>query len=210
MGNIPATPPPDGASIAPSLLLRARAHDPQAWRRLTYLCLPVVLNWARRAGLKAHDAEDVAQEVFRAVAMHLPSFRRDRAGDTFRGWLWTITRSKLQDHWRKREAQPCAAGGTDAQVRLAQTPVFDNSSFIEQCQESDESAVVRRGLELIRPEFEGRTWQAFWRVTVDGEPAAQAGAALGLSAGAVYVAKSRVLRRLGEELAGIADDAGVE
>jgi RNA polymerase sigma-70 factor (ECF subfamily) len=52
---------------------------------------------------------------------------------------------------------------------------------------------------LIRSEFEERTWRAFWGVAVDDRPAAEVAAELGMSPGAVYIAKSRVLRRLREE-----------
>ena len=57
-----------------------------------------------------------------------------------------------------------------------------------------------RALALIRGEFEERTWGAFWRTAVEGRAAKDVGAELGLSAGAVRVAKSRVLHRLREEL----------
>jgi RNA polymerase sigma-70 factor (ECF subfamily) len=208
-------------SISPSLLLRARGQDPEAWRRLTYLYLPVVLEWARRAGLRPEDAEDVGQEVFRTVALKLADFRRDRPGDTFRGWLWTIAQSKLRDHWRRRKARGnvAAAGGTDAQIQLAQFPFEEEpadsadpaaaAAAARGTPGAEESrGLYRRGLELIRAEFAERTWQAFWKVTVDERPVADVAAELGMSPGAVYVAKSRVLRRLRDELADVLGDAG--
>lgn len=63
--------------------------------------------------------------------------------------------------------------------------------------------VVRRGLERIRGQFEPRTWQAFRAVAVDGRPAADVAAELGVTVGAVYMARSRVLKRLQEELDGL-------
>ena len=71
-------------------------------------------------GLRDDDAADVFQEVFQAVAAHLAGFRRDRAGDTFRGWLRTITRNKVNDHFRRRQREPGGVGGSEARVRLAQ------------------------------------------------------------------------------------------
>jgi RNA polymerase sigma-70 factor (ECF subfamily) len=53
---------------------------------------------------------------------------------------------------------------------------------------------------LIRNEFEERSWQAFWRMAVGGRTANDVAAELSMSPGAVRVAKSRVLRRLREEL----------
>ena len=67
-------------------------------------------------------------------------------------------------------------------------------------EERAERQLFRRGLALIRTEFEDRTWQAFWRTAVDGLSASEAGRELNMSPGAVRVAKSRVLQRLREEL----------
>ena len=103
-------------STAASLLEQARAHDPAAWRRLVALYGPLVYSWARRWGLPAEDAADVVQEVFRAVVAHLGQYRRDRPGDTFRGWLWTISPRAQRMAWsgplaRKRRSASTSAFG---------------------------------------------------------------------------------------------------
>jgi RNA polymerase sigma-70 factor (ECF subfamily) len=84
-----------------SLLLRLRANDPEAWRTVVRLYTPLVYHWCARSGVRGEDADDVAQEVFQAAATHLPSFRHDRPGDTFRGWLRGITKNKLLMHFRR-------------------------------------------------------------------------------------------------------------
>ena len=96
-----------------SLLERARREDPEAWRRIVCLYGPLVLHWCRRAGLPEHDAQDVCQETFSAVARALPAFRRDRQSDSFRGWLRVITRNKLTDYQRRRPKVPDAVGGSE-------------------------------------------------------------------------------------------------
>src|SRR5438105_1821056 len=101
-----------------SLLERARAHDSEAWRRLVKLYQPLVLRWCSRAALPVQDAEDVAQEVFASAAAHLGEFRRDRPGDTFRGWLHVITRNAVSLHFRRTQDEARAAGGSDALERL--------------------------------------------------------------------------------------------
>jgi RNA polymerase sigma-70 factor (ECF subfamily) len=60
--------------------------------------------------------------------------------------------------------------------------------------------LMRRGLELVQNEFTERTWRAFWCTAVDGRDAHEVGAELGMTAGAVRVAKSRVVSRLRDEL----------
>ena len=103
-----------------SLLGRAKAGEGEAWGRLVELYAPLLYEWCRRNGMQADDAADVAQDVFATVARKLESFRRDRQGDSFRGWLWTIARSKINDHFRRLKGHAKAQGGTDAQVRLAE------------------------------------------------------------------------------------------
>src|SRR5207237_680601 len=76
-------------STSMTLVERVRSRAPGAWERLSFLYGPLVCGWARRAGLRTEDAADVVQEVFLAVARNLAGFHHE-AGDTFRGWLWTI------------------------------------------------------------------------------------------------------------------------
>jgi len=187
-------------SVSSGLLDRVRARQPEAWRRLVRLYGPVVYGWCRQSGIQASDAADVVQEVFQSVSTAINGFRRNRPGDSFRGWLWTITRNKLRDHFRHRQGLPAAQGGTEAQQRLAQIP--DNppdSSSVDDKIDGSQS-LTNRGLELVRAEFEDRTWQAFWRATVDAQPAAAVADELGMTVAAVYKAKSRVMRRIRQEL----------
>jgi RNA polymerase sigma-70 factor (ECF subfamily) len=179
-----------------TLLERVRDRDEDAWRRLVDLYRPLVAHWCGHWGVRAQDADDVLQDVFQAVATSLDNFRRDRPGDTFRGWLRGITRNKLLDHLRRRDKQPEAQGGTDAQFRLLQVPEQDLPVETEE----QMSALYHRALELVRGEFEPRTWEAFWRSAVDGQPVATVGADLGMTPAAVRKAKSRVLYRLRQEV----------
>ncbi len=181
-----------------SLLQRIRAHDQDAWSRLVQLYEPLVKCWCREWGVRGSDADDVSQEVFQAVAVSLAGFHRDRAGDTFRGWLRGITRNKLLDHFRRRQSQPQGQGGSDAQLRLLHVAEAELPLPEEPAEEV--SGLYHRALELVRAEFEERTWEAFWRAAIDGQPPAEIAADLGVTPAAVRKAKSRVLRRLKEEV----------
>jgi RNA polymerase sigma-70 factor (ECF subfamily) len=192
------------SSIHSSLLERLRAKSPESWGRLVHLFGPLVYQWCRRNGLQAADATDVGQDVFRAVASGVGQFRRDRPEDTFRGWLWTITRSKIADHWRRQQRHPQAPGGSSAQMRLADLAVAD-SEVLNAPEPETPSSLYQRGLELIQDEFAERTWKAFWRVVVDGCTPADVASEMGLSVNSVYLAKSRVLHRLREELGDLFD-----
>jgi len=190
---------------ASSLLEQVKTSDPGGWRRLVSLYGPLAYSWCRQAGLKSHDAADVVQEVFRAVWKHIGDFRRDRPGDSFRGWLRTITRNKVRDHWRRERVRPGALGGTEAHVRLSQVPDDAPPDEPENDDPSEANLVFRRALELVRSEFENRTWQAFWLTTVEDRDPGQVGAELGMTANAVYIAKSRVLSRVRAEFGELID-----
>jgi RNA polymerase sigma-70 factor (ECF subfamily) len=179
-----------------SLLQRARGNDPDAWARLYRLYLPFVRYWCSRWGVSVQDAEDVAQEVFRAAAASLSAFRRDRPGDSFRAWLRGITRHMVLLHFRRADSRTQGVGGTEALLRLQE--VSDPSG--EEDPADQLGALYRRGLDLIRGDFEEQTWQAFWLTVVEGRSPTLVAPDLGLSPGAVRQARSRVLRRLKEEL----------
>jgi RNA polymerase sigma-70 factor (ECF subfamily) len=184
---------------SPSLLLRVQDNDQAAWTRLVNLYAPLVYHWCRRAQLNADDTADVFQETFRAVARAIGAFRRERAGDTFRGWLRTVTQSRIRDHFRRAQREPGAVGGTDAQLRLNAAP--DPISLEhDETEQQIVHQVLHRTLESIRAEFEPRTWNAFWQVQIDGRTTGEVGAALGMTAAAVRKARLRVLARLRQEL----------
>jgi RNA polymerase sigma-70 factor (ECF subfamily) len=157
----------------------------------------MVYRWCRRSGVVADDAADVLQEVLAAVARHVSEFRRNGSHGSFTAWLATVTRSKVCDHYRRRHGRAEACGGTTAQHRLAEIPQPPEPSH-ETVQPDAEAAAClsRRVLDMIQAEFEPGTWQAFWRTAVEGQSPALVAEELQMSAAAVYMAKSRVLRRL--------------
>jgi RNA polymerase sigma-70 factor (ECF subfamily) len=189
-----------------SLLERVRARDQSAWHKLVKLYGPLVYGWCLRAGLQPADAADVGQEVFASLARAIDTFRHDREGDTFRGWLFTITRNKLRD----RSAAPGVrgAGGSDAQRRLSELAVesgHDASPTSDSNEANDVQALCRRAIDLVRGEFEPQSWAAFSRAFVNGDSPADIAVDLGISVNAVYLAKSRILHRLREEFSALVD-----
>ena len=193
----------NNGATSPSLLDGVRHCDPEAWRRFAAIYGPIIYRWTVRQGLQEDDAGDIAQEVFRSVAENIQRFEHRVPGDSLRGWLWTVTRNKIRDHYRRSQKEISAQGGTEAHHRLQQVPNIP--------EESDESPadhaaeLSHRALEFIQNEFEPGTWRAFWRTAIDGQSPAEVARELGLTLGAVYKAKSRVLLRLRRELDGLLD-----
>lgn len=184
-------------STSLSLLERVRAQNPDAWTRLYYLYSPLVYHWCQMWGVRGAEADDIRQEVFKAVATGMETFRRDRPGDTFRGWLRVITRRKFLDQCRRQERQPQAEGGSAARGRLLQ--VAEPAEPETDDPPEEVQSLHHRGLELIRGQFEDRTWQAFWRCAVEGQSPADVAQDLNMTPAGVRKAKSRVLRCLKEE-----------
>jgi RNA polymerase sigma-70 factor (ECF subfamily) len=196
--NQPSEPTPGKASgTSLTLIDRARSRDEEAWKQLVSLYQPLVYAWCAAARVTGADADDVVQEVFRAALTSLSGFRKDRPGDTFRGWLRTITRRMLGRHGQRLSRQPRARGGTDAQMRLAEVPELD---LPDEDPPEARQGLYRRALELVRGEFEEKTWQMFWRAVVEDQSPATVAAQFGVTPATVRKAKSRVLHRLKQEV----------
>jgi RNA polymerase sigma-70 factor (ECF subfamily) len=188
-----------------SLLDRLRQQpDPQGWQRLVDLYTPLIRGWLRQHALPEHDADDLVQEVLAVVVRRLPEFRREPRTGAFRRWLRTITANCLRDFWRARRLRP-VAGGEGAFAALLDALEDPGSDLGRRWDEEHDRHVTQRLLEMIRPHFEPKTWEAFRRVALESEAPDAVAAALGLTANAVFIAKSRVLARLREEGAGLID-----
>lgn len=160
---------------------------------------PLVYSWCRRSGTSDEDARDLVQLVFAKVFAGLDGFRKDRPSDTFRGWLRTITRNTICDHIRAGGKHVLAAGGTEAWQRMENVadPATDDDSVAIS---DDKTDLAARALMLIRDEFPERAMQAFQLTALRGLNSTEAAARLKTTPEAVRKAKSRVLRRLREEL----------
>ena len=182
-----------------TLLQRAQANDPDAWTRVVRLYTPLVYHWCARGGVRGAAADDLVQDVFRAAWSSRENFRRDRPGDTFRGWLRGVTRNTLLMHFRSRNRHPPARGGTSAFVELHH--VADPEADLgDEDAPAEIHGLFRRAVELVRGEFEERTWQMFWLTVIEDQSADTVATQFGVSQAAVRKAKSRILHRLKEEV----------
>lgn len=204
MSELPETPPAPATpryDTSLTLLERLRANEPDAWRVFVQLYTPLVYHWCARGGVLGADADDVVQEIFLAVSNHLDGFRRDRAGDTLRGWLRVVTRNMVLLHFRKSGRQPQGSGDTGALARLQELADTTPGPSDDADNEGELDGLRRRALEMVRQDFEERTWHMFWLAVVEERPVADIATELGVTPAAVRKAKSRVLHRLKEEFA---------
>jgi RNA polymerase sigma-70 factor (ECF subfamily) len=188
----------------PSLLVRLRdRQDGDAWRQFVDLYAPLIYGLARKRGLQDADAADVTQEVFRAVSGAIQAFQYDRGRGSFRGWLYTIARNKLNDFRARQTSAFPGNGGADVQTLLEEQPARDEEETV--WQRDYEQRLFAWAADQVRGEFHESTWQAFWQVAVEGKSGEEAARALHLSIGAVHVAKSRVLARLKKQIRQVED-----
>ncbi len=182
-----------------SLLVRIRdGQDRDAWRQFVQAYAPVVYAFGRKRGLQDADAADLVQEVFRSVAGAAGRLDYDPRRGSFRGWLYTVTRNKLFNFLEARRRQALGSGDSGAQALLeAQAGREGAEAVWDREYERQLSAVA---MERVKGEFQEATWRAFWLTAVEGKSAREAGESLKMSPGAVYVAKSRVVARLREEV----------
>jgi RNA polymerase sigma-70 factor (ECF subfamily) len=183
-----------------TLLTRIKnGQDAAAWTEFLQLYGPVVYRFARNRGLQDADAADVMQDVMRSVARNAAKLEYDPKRGTFRGWLYTIARNKVYNFLTAGKNRPKGSGDPDIADRL--------ESFADPRDEAEASFELeyRRGLsskamDRVKSEFQKSTWQAFWETAVEGKNPTDVGKALRMTPGAVYVAKSRVLARLRDEV----------
>lgn len=179
-----------------SLLDKAKRNQPGAWERMARVYGPLVYRWCREGGLRPEDAADVVQEVFRSLIGAIDRFDEKRVDGRFRSWLYEVTRHRMLDHFRRERAEPAATGGSTANVRLQELPAWSDELSGQMAVRS----LALRALQIIEKDFETKTWQAFWKVAIDGHAPQHAANELGMSLAAVYKARSRILQRLREEL----------
>ena len=190
-----------------SLLVRIRdARDAEAWARFVDLYAPLVYGFSRRRGLQDADAADLTQEVLRAVARSARRLRYDSRRGSFRSWLFTVAVNKLRNFLASRKRQPQATGDSSDLRRLDEQPAAEPDEA-EWDREYDER-IFAWAAEQVRGCFEDSTWQAFWATAVEDRSPKEVAAELGMSVGAVYIAKSRVIARLKEQIRQLHVDDG--
>jgi RNA polymerase sigma factor (sigma-70 family) len=189
-----------------SLLVRIRdAHDTDAWRQFVQVYAPLVYGFARKRGLQDADAADLMQEVFRSLAAAAGRLDYDPGRGSFRSYLYTVTRNRLYNFLDRDRHQVHGSGGSGAQELLEGQAGRDGDGT-DLWDREYERRLFAWAAEQVRGEFQEATWQAFWLTAVEGKSAHEAGAATGMSPGAVYVAKSRVLARLRQQVRRLQDE----
>ena len=181
-----------------SLLMRLRdVSDTRAWAEFVDLYAPLVYRLARRHALQDADAADLTQEVLRVAVDALPRFTYNPRRGSFRGWLLTVARHRLFRLFEARRRQPQGSGDPEAERLLQSQPAPDEAADWER---DYQKRLFECAAERVRGHFRPNTWDAFWRTGVLGEETRTVAESLGISVGAVYIARNRVLTRIRRQI----------
>jgi RNA polymerase sigma-70 factor (ECF subfamily) len=172
-------------------------NQPEAWARFINLYTPLLLRWAKRQQFQEAEAQDLVQEVLVQLLRQLPDYQQG-AGQSFRSWLCRVVATQCRDFCRRKAARPLPqADGPSGVDERSPLPELETAEY--------RRLLVRRGLHLIRPDFDEATWAAFTKGMLEGQAPVKVAVELNISASAVFVARHRVLARLRQELDGLLD-----
>lgn len=188
-------------STSESLLFRLQSRDEtspdqSAWEQFVSLYTPLIYYWARKTGMTQADASDLSQEVLTIVFQKLPEFRYDKT-KSFRGWLRTVTLNKYRESRRKKSSQMSPATGSMLE-QLAPIELAQSTWDIDYAR-----LLVAQAMEPMKSDFQEGVWQALRKVISDGLSVEQAAKQTGVNQWTIYSAKSRLMKRLRNELDGL-------
>ena len=183
-----------------TLLLRLRdANDSEAWSGFVRDYGPMLYRFVRSRGLQDADAADIVQDVLRSVGQAIERLEYDKQRGGFRAWLFTITRNKLASFFERRRRAGATPQDTDQYELLTQESGGPNELH-EQWELEHQRQLAETAMQRVKPTMEPKSWAAFELTAIQGQSADEVAGLLGMSKGALYVARSRVIAKLRSEI----------
>lgn len=164
---------------------------------------PLIYGYCRRQRLNEADASDVSQEVLTRLSTAINGFeyKPDKGG--FRKWLGTITHNELARFYSKRRRL------SERHVVSQESVEADFPAVQNDWSEHFQASLLQVALARIEAEFEATAWAAFRRVWIDDVPAKEVADQFAMAIEKIYVCKSRILKRLREEILLLSEDLPV-
>lgn len=200
---------PSPSDTRASLIVRLRdQEDRDAWDEVMAIYGPLVFRMALRQGLQRADAEDVVQQVFTAIFQSVEKWLEQSERGRFRCWLIGIGRNTALNMLNRKPMGGIGVGGTEGLDKVGRLKAAED----ELASEFDieyQREVYCWAAQRVEADVDPNTWEAFRITHVDGVSISEAAERLGVSVGQVYVARSRVMKRLQNlvsQYSGVTDD----
>ncbi len=178
-----------------SLLAQVRSPDNrEAWEQFVLIYRPVIYRMARIRGMQDADAQDIVQTVLMRVAGAISRWEKTEPGTRFRHWLRRVAKNAI---FTALSRSPSDAASGDSNIHDLLTgqpdiaPDVDQELALEYMREQYLRAAV-----IVQTDVNTETWRAFELSLIDGRPCDEVAELIGKSIGTVYAARSRVMRRL--------------
>lgn len=202
---MPQPPQPETRS---SLIARIQVKDQRnesAWTEFARAYEPFLHYWIERQGAPSRHVPDIAQQVLIRIARSVDGWRDDGRSASFRRWLQRVARNEAIKHMasESRRIGGQGQGGTDVFEALEQEP--DRGADERQVREYEHELMIWAA-EQVRGEFRETSWSAFWATQIEGRPTAEVAAELGVTPGAVYASRGRILARIQAKVRDILED----
>lgn len=189
-----------GSTVGSSVILGIKQNNQRAWEQLVDFYYPIAYRWSRNAGLNEHNAADVCQDVFRSVVQSLENFYRINDKQSFGAWLRLITQRRIAD-FLQRNKHESPVGGTSVQLQFQEIPIeISNDEILEA------NAKLLDAIRVVQNEFEVTSWRAFELNVLQQIDADLVAQELEISRNAVYLSKSRILKRIRQIIEGASTD----
>lgn len=192
----------DDTPTSGTLLMRLRELDDRAaWNEFVERYTPRIYGWCRHHRLQESDAADVTQEVLGKLVKVIRSFEYDPRRGSFRGWLKTVTNNAVRDFVSELSAPGRGTGDSRIGAALGAIQAPEAISELTAALELEaEHTLLREAEERVRLRVQPHTWEAYRLLSVGALPAVDVATRLAMPVAEVYVAKSRVLKCLREEV----------
>lgn len=178
-----------------SLLLQIRSQEnKQAWEEFVEIYRPVVYGVAVSRGLQHADALDLVQTVFVSIASSIARWEKLDDQTRFRNWLLRVAKNATINAITRRPPDQGLGGDGFPQDQLEQVQ-SDSPSELELDREYQRQLYLRAA-ETVRARVTKENWAAFRMTAIDGASIEETSQELGKSVGAIYAARSRIMKQL--------------
>ena len=169
----------------------------EAWEQFVLAYRPVIYRMARRRGLQDADAQDVTQNILIRIAGAIGRYEQ-HPGAKFRHWLRRVAKNAIFNAIAQRP-KDVATGGSEAQDRLLEDAEI-SPQLEQEIQNEYERELFLRAAAVVRNDVHPETWQAFELTMIQGLTCEQAAESVGKSIGTVYASRSRIVKRMREQI----------